>query len=332
MPTQPNLSVDVADPYGDVTTATLADRELAGWIVRRYGRASTSPFVLADDTALLIEPAGSAVGGFARRGRWAVTIGDPVARLGDERHALDWYLAALATEGLRPVFVAALDPAPYRTIGFTVMPIAEEATLDLTGFSLQGKRRADVRHAVATANRYALRVVRWEPSLERGIAEVSRRWLATKRGGEMGFTLGHLEGAPPPGVDCRVAVGPDGDVVAFVTWHRFDDDRGRVLDVMRRRPDAPNPTMDFLIASSLLEFAADGVEHASLSSVPISHGPLAEWAYPAASLRHFKDKFAPDWQTRWLAVPLRRHLPGALRAVARAYCPDGLAAALRRNR
>ncbi|MCU1460871.1 MAG: rane protein [Acidimicrobiales bacterium] len=300
-------------------------------VVARWGRASTAPFVTAE--GMEVAWCGlDAVAGYARRGRWAVTVGDPVAPPGDLDDALDGYLDAVASRQLRPVFVATTEADPYRARGFTVLPVAEEATLALDGFSLEGKRRADIRHSVATAKRYGLRVVAWEPSLADGVAEVSRAWLATKRGGEMGFTLGHLSGPPPAGVVCRVVVDDAGQVLGFVTWHTFDDDNGRVVDVMRRRPDAPNPTMDFLIASSLLDFAAAGVRHASLSSVPISHGPLAERVYPAASLRHFKNKFAPQWETRWLAAPARRHLPGALRAVAHAYCPGGLGAALRQNR
>jgi phosphatidylglycerol lysyltransferase len=159
--------------------------------------------------------------------------------------------------------------------------------LALQGFDLGGKRRADVRHAVASARRLGLEVVGWSPSLADQIDAISQAWLATKRGGEMGFTLGRLDGPPPPGMTFRAVVNRDATVFGFVTWHCFDSGRGRVLDVMRRRPDAPNPTMDFLIARCLADFAT---------------------------------------------VPGRHHLPGALRAVARAYCPGGLAAALRHNR
>jgi lysylphosphatidylglycerol synthetase-like protein (DUF2156 family) len=89
--------------------------------------------------------------------------------------------------------------------------------------------------------------------------------------------------------------------------------------------------MDLLIGDSLAKFAAEGVELASLGSVPLSHGRLAERIYPTRSLRRFKDKFAPDWQPRYLAAPSRAWAPGALVAVARAYSTGGLCRALRRN-
>jgi phosphatidylglycerol lysyltransferase len=100
---------------------------------------------------------------------------------------------------------------------------------------------------------------------------------------------------------------------------------------MRRLPDAPNPTMDLLIAESLAEFAAAGVEMASLGSVPLSHGRVAERVYPTRSLRRFKDKFAPQWKPEYLATSSRFAAPAAMLAVVRAYSRRGLLTALRRN-
>jgi len=111
----------------------------------------------------------------------------------------------------------------------------------------------------------------------------------------------------------------------------YDDGRGRVLDLMRRASDAPNPAMDLLLAESLLGFASEGVEVASLGAVPLSHGSLAERIYRTKSLRRYKDKFAPDWQLRYLVAPSRHRQLGAQLAVARAYCPRGLLLGLRHN-
>jgi lysylphosphatidylglycerol synthetase-like protein (DUF2156 family) len=163
------------------------------------------------------------------------------------------------------------------------------------------------------------------------LARVSDEWLSSKRGGELGFTLGRFGAAHLAKVECRMALGPDDEICGFVTWRRFDDGRGRVLDLMRRSADAPNPTMDLLVASSLLEFSAAGVSVASLGSVPRSHGAVGERIYATTSLRRYKDKFDPVWMPMWLVVPSSRRLPGALRALTCAYCPDGLVRALRRN-
>jgi non-ribosomal peptide synthetase component F len=59
--------------------------------------------------------------------------------------------------------------------------------------------------------------------------------------------------------------------------------------------------------------------------------PSGERIYATASLRRYKDKFGPVWMPMWLVVPSPRRLPGALRALTGAYCPDGMVRALRRN-
>jgi phosphatidylglycerol lysyltransferase len=315
--------------YGTVAGRSVSRQE-AERIVARWGRAATTPFITNPGTEI-VDCGPDAIASYVRRGRWAVTPGDPVAPPGTEGEALDTYLCVLRSRRLSPAFVATTDAALFQGRGLVVLPVAEEATIALGDFSLDGKPRAGIRHSMAAARRLGLKVVDWHPGLADGVAAVSRAWLATKRGGEMGFTLGAFSGSPKPGVTCRVIVSASGEVLGFVTWHDFDGGHGRVLDVMRRQPAAPNPTMDYLIGQSLVDFAAEGVEHASLSSVPLPHGALGERIYPAASLRHFKAKFAPRWETRWLAVPSRIRLPGAMRAVALAYCPDGLRAAIRHN-
>jgi phosphatidylglycerol lysyltransferase len=325
-------------------TSTLVDRVAAATpdppapaphpahdLIRTWGSAATSPFIVGPHMTTVLLAHGRAVVGFSPHAGWAVTAGGVVAAPSDVGGALDEYLAFVADRGLRPVFVATDTSAPYERRGLHAAPVAEEAVIELPSFTLDGNRMASLRHSVASARRAGLSVLDWSPALSAGMADVSAAWLATKRGGEMGFTLGAFDTEVDAGTEARVAVDADGRVVGFVTWHRYDRDRACVLDLMRRRPDAPNPTMDLLLASSLQGFATEGVERASLAAVPISRGRVAERIYPSASLRRYKDKFAPRWDTRWLVVPCRRSLPWAVRAVALAYCPTGLRSALRRN-
>lgn len=91
--------------------------------------------------------------------------------------------------------------------------MADNPTIDLADFSLDGRRMSSVRHSVAAARRSGLRVVPWTPALDAGITSVSEEWLRTKRGGEMGFTLGRVDRFDPTSVDCRAAIDGNGNVV-----------------------------------------------------------------------------------------------------------------------
>ncbi len=229
------------------------------------------------------------------------------------------------------MFAAVSDPSPTWLAASIPYRSLTTRAIDLAAFSLSGKRMASIRHSVTSARRAGLRIVPWTDEVADGVSAVSAVWLRTKRGGEMGFTLGRFDPACSRVVECRVAVDGTGAVVGFVTWRCFDDGHGRVLDIMRRTSTSPNPTMDLLVGQSLLDYAAAGIETASLGAVPLGHGALAERLYPTASLRRYKEKFAPTWEPLWLVAPSRRRLPGAVRAVAIAYCPGGLLRAMRRN-
>jgi phosphatidylglycerol lysyltransferase len=300
-----------------------------------FGATGVAPFICAADLNVVDLLDGSGAAAYLRRGRWAVTAGDVVAPSALSDAALDEYLHRLRARGLRPAFVAVADPQPYRDRGFATSEVADEALLDLGEFSLAGKYRAGIRHAVASARRLGLTVSAYEPAQAVQLADISRQWLRTKRGGEMGFTLSRhadvLEQLRDGATDLWSVSGPDQTVWAWCTWRHYRNDTARVIDVMRRRPNAPNPAMDFLLAATLENYRDAGVTLASLASVPRSHGGLGERIYPTRSLRSYKQKFAPRWEPRWLAVPKHRQEPLAQLAIARAYCPNGLLSALRRN-
>jgi len=308
----------------NASVASLAEAAVARW-----GRSSASPFLVGADRTMIRLGAGAA--GYVRQGRWAVFATDVAAPTGAGADALDELLDVLARDRLRPVFACVTDAEPYRDRDMHAIAIADDAVIDLGSFTLSGARRAGVRHSVNAARRAGIVVAPFCADFADGAAAVSAAWLATKRGGEMGFTLGRFDPDLLGRADCRVAVDAEGRVVGLVSWHRYDAGRARVLDLMRRAPDAPNATMDALIAESLIDFAAAGVERASLASVPKTRGRVAERVYPTTSLRRYKDKFAPVWEQRWLVVPSRRQLPGGLSAVTRSYCPRGLVAGLRHN-
>lgn len=300
-----------------------------------FGRTGVAPFLAASDVSVVEVLDGWGAAAHLQRGRWAVVAGDVIAPSGLAETALDQYLHQLRRLRLRPAFVALADPEPLRARGFAVSQIADEALIDLSDFSLDGRPRAGIRHAVASARRLGLRVRPYHADDAPQLARISHDWLRTKRGGEMGFTLSRHEDVADQladgATDLWSVAGPDGTVWAWCTWRHYRNGDARVIDVMRRRPDAPNPAMDFLLASALEHYRDSGVVLASLASVPRAHGELGERVYPTRSLRAYKQKFAPRWEPRWLAIPHRWQEPFAQVAIARAYCPAGLRRALRRN-
>ena len=301
----------------------------------RYGRTGLAAFLTAPGLTVVELAGGDAAAGYAARRGWAVTVGDVVAPTPLAEQARCEYLQVLAGRGLRPALLAVDDATPYRRRGFAVSAIADEAIIDLPTFDLAGPARANLRHSIATAGRQGLTVTRYDGSHAEQLAEVSAAWLATKRGGEYELTLSRHADIPAQlrdGLtDVWLVADQAGRAQAWCSWRHYRAGAGRLLDVMRRRPDAPNPAMDLLLATTLANYRAAGLTEASLAGVPRAPGRGLEWVFPSQTLRAYKQKFVPSWQPRWLAVPARRQLPFALAAIGGAYCPDGLLHALRPN-
>jgi phosphatidylglycerol lysyltransferase len=329
----PLLQPERAAPSVDYHDLSMRAR---AHLAARYGHTGVAPFLANPDVEVVDLAGGWAASGYAQRRRWAVTPGDVVSPPELAELALSEYLDVLAQRRLKPVFLAVSDPRPYRRRGFDVSEIADEAVIDLPTFSLSGSKRANLRHSTTSARRAGLEVVPYTPAHAEQIAVISQQWLSTKRGGELGFTLSRHEDVAAQlndqSTDVWVVVDVAGQVQAWCTWRHYLGGQARVVDVMRRRQDAPNPAMDSLLATVLENYRDAGLALASLASVPRDHGAMADRIYPCRSLRAYKQKFHPRWEPRWLAVPRQRQRPLALAAVCSAYCPGGLRRAMQRNR
>jgi phosphatidylglycerol lysyltransferase len=305
-------------------------------LAERHGRTGVSPFIANPDVCVVDLLGGTGASGYAQVRRWAVTPGDVVAPQPVVDVALSEYLDVLAGRRLRPAFLAVSDEMPFRRRGFDVSVVADEAVIDLATFSLAGSKRANLRHSTTSARRAGLSVLPYASWQDEQIEEISHEWLRTKRGGELGFTLSRHDDVAAQlqdhETDLWVIADEAGRIQAWCTWRHYLGGQGRVVDVMRRRSDAPNPAMDCLLATVVETYRDAGLTEASLASVPRDHGAMADRIYPSRSLRAYKQKFSPRWEPRWLAVPAARHRPFALAAVATAYCPGGLRRAVFRNK
>ncbi|WP_307583452.1 phosphatidylglycerol lysyltransferase domain-containing protein [Paeniglutamicibacter psychrophenolicus] len=178
----------------------------------------------------------------------------------------------------------------------------------------------------------------------------------------MGFdaargTRGHRRGPVHRGV---VAGGAgrrerDGTVQGFLSWLPVYGAGGTVtgwtldlMHLMRRRAGGFGPVIQFLIASSLRTFSAEGAAFASLSGAPLAHAvhragtepvdrvlaALAralEPVYGFGSLHAFKAKFSPRIVPMYLVYRDESDLPRIAGALARAYLPEASVGQLARE-
>ncbi|WP_419735300.1 bifunctional lysylphosphatidylglycerol flippase/synthetase MprF [Pseudomonas sp. COR18] len=280
---------------------------------------------LTGDKAFLFHPSDTAFLMYARRGRSLVALYDPIGPA-RQRAELIWQFRDLCdTHHARPVFyqVRAENLPYYMDIGLTAIKLGEEARVDLKRFDLEskGKEMKDLRYTWNRGSRDGLSLEIYEPGQAPmdELKVISDAWLTGKNVREKGFSLGRFS------TDYinhfRVAIIHfEGRPVAFANLLETHSHELASLDLMRSHPDAPKLTMEFLMVGLIQHYKQQGYARFSLGMVPLSGlqprrgAPLTqrlgsmvfqrgEQLYNFQGLRRFKDKFQPDWEPRYMAVP-----------------------------
>jgi lysyl-tRNA synthetase class 2 len=219
-----------------------------------------------------------------------------------------------------------------RETGFSALELGDEAVVDATTFSLEGRAMRNVRQMVGRIARtgYAVDVRRVRdvaPDVRRQAMADAARWrsTATERGFSM--ALGRLLDESDP--ECVfVAARQDGVVRAFLQFVPWGTD-GMSLDVMRRDSAADAGVNELMIAEALRVAPALGVRRVSLNFAAfrsalergerLGAGPVlrlwrrallfaSRWLQ-IESLYRFNAKFQPQWQPRFLVYPSASDLP-----------------------
>src|SRR4030095_6827145 len=252
-----------------------------------------------------------------------VALGDPVCPPEKISEFIRLFLERCDDFGASPVFyeVRPENLHHYADFGLTFIKLGEEATVDLTKFTLEGSQASRFRQAlrkldkegvtfrVLSAKEGALRIEELEA--------VSDDGLQDKACSEKGFSLGFFDrqylSRFPIGVIER------GErVLAFANLWQSGGRHEISADLMRYHRDAPKGIMESLFVCLIVWAKEQGYAHFSLGMAPMSgfeQSPAAplwtkfgtflfehgEPLYNFQGLRAFKEKFDPAWESRYMA-------------------------------
>lgn len=301
-----------------------ASLERAGAIVAAQDRTYANLARLGDKTILFSEGDDAFIM-YGVRGRSWVAMGDPV---GPQRAWADlaWTFREVADRaGARIAFYqASTEALPlYLDLGLVPLKIGEEAIIDLSAFSLQGRRRREDRNILSRGERDGLDVdflpIGGGMPMLAEIEAISADWLETKNTREKRFALGAFSPALVERSPMAI-VRLNGRPVAFASLMTTQTMAEASIDLMRYSAAAPRYTMQFLFLRLILHLKEAGFATFTLGMAPMSgmeDHPLApvwhkvgrflfqhgEHFYNFQGLRGFKAKFDPAWQPRYLAVP-----------------------------
>jgi len=289
---------------------------------------------LSGDKRLLFSDGGDAFVMYQVAGRSWIALGDPIGAAG-RAEELVWRFRELSDHhGGRTVFYQASADclALYIDLGLAALKLGEEARVLLSGFSLEGAARADLRQAWRRAERDGAtfevippeRIAEVLPDLRR----ISDSWLARKSVAEKRFSVGAFSEAYMSNF-ATVIVRSEGNISAFANLWPTGSREELSIDLMRFGPDAPRGAMDYMFIELMLWGRAQGYRWFNLGMAPLagleSH-PLApawhrvgnfvfrhgEHFYNFDGLRRYKTKFDPTWVPKYLVAPGGIALPRIL--------------------
>jgi len=298
------------------------ERAHAAEIVSRYGRSALDYFKLWPDKSYFFSPSQTCFLAYRVGGNFAVVLADPVGPEGEIEETIraftevcqenDWGLGFHQT---LPDFLPI-----YRRLGFRKLKIGDDAVVDLTHFTLEGKAMRKFRHNINQLEKSGVHILQWEPPIPEEVLlqvkEVSDEWLQIPGRRERRFSLGMFESNYVRSTPLFTAADKDGKILAFVNIIPSPCKGEATIDLMRHRIQAPNGIMDYLFVKLFLYNRGKGFERFNLGMAPMSgfqekeEASLEERAvhyffqhlnflFSYRGLRQYKAKFASFWEPRY---------------------------------
>jgi phosphatidylglycerol lysyltransferase len=318
----------------------------------KHFESAQAHLALVGDKMLMFAPGDQAFIMYDIEGRSWVAMGDPVGTDEAARRELVWsFRENCERAGGWPIFyqVRPADLDLYLDVGMNLLKIGEEARVRLENFNLDGKSKKTLRGTVNKLSRDGLRMeivpAEGVPALMPKLKHVSDAWMRDKKVREKRFSLGlfderYLARTP------MAVVWQDDELVAFANVFVTETKEEASVDLMRHLPEGPSGIMDFLFIELMVWAKAEGYRWFNLGMAPLSGlqnrrtAPLwsrfgamvfgrGERFYNFRGLHRYKDKFDPEWEPRYIAVPGGIALPLALANVA-SLISGGLGGVVRR--
>ncbi|NDI46646.1 phosphatidylglycerol lysyltransferase domain-containing protein [Goekera deserti] len=317
---------------------SAADRAVVRRLLAEHATSALAHFQLLPDKHWMVTEDGRAFVGYGLSHGTAVALGGPIGAPDAVGPAAEQFLALCRRNGWRPAFhqVGEADLPLLTGLGLVAAKIGEEAVVDVTTFSTEGREHKSLRSALRRCERAGYRVQELPHPLTDDDAArlrvVSDAWSADGRHRERTFTLGQFDVAQLRETPVLAVLDGDGEVQAFTNLLPAYRSEERTFDLMRRRPGSVNGVMELLFVAMIDRARAEGARGLDLGLAPFTgledqpgapatvmrllyeHGG-ALFAY--AGLRAFKQKWGPRWEARYVVARSAGELPAVAVAVAR---------------
>ena len=321
------------------------ERQQAQAIIQQYGNSSLAYFCLLSDKNYYFSDSGETVIAYVPKGRGAIALGDPVGAPEDFKDAIIGYRNFCELNDWYPAFYQTLPDHLdlYKTLGFKAVKIGEEAIVDLHRFTTQGKAGRNLRNALNRFHKLGYSVKFYQPPISNELLDrlkvISDQWLNEMQGSEKQFSVGWFDYDYLRGSEIATVESQQGEIVAFTNIVPEYQKNEITIDLMRKLQDTEHGVMEFLFVSLFQHYKELNYDSFNLglsalaglkekqesprlaSSLNYLYEHLNRF-YNFQGIHGFKDKFHPDWESRYLIYPNLAALPDVIVALIRADSGD----------
>ena len=313
--------------------------ERARQILTRYGRSSQDFFKARPDKSFFFSTGDQCFLAYRVGGSFAVVLGDPAGPEPAIEGIVRDFIRFCEDNGWGVAFYQTMPDflGVYRRLGLKKLKIGDDAIVDLTQFTLDGKSAKVFRSKVNQLEKAGIHTQYYEPPVSPGsmaqIRKVSDEWLQLPGRRERQFTLGMFDDEYLRSTPIFTAEDAGGRVLAFVNLISSYRKGEATIDLMRRRTDAPNGIMDYLFVKLFLRTKEQGYERFNLGMAPMAGFHNQEEATPEERAIHaffqhlnflfsfkgllaYKAKFATVWEPRYLIYRRILDLPRVAMALS----------------
>ena len=321
------------------------ERRAACALTHKYGTNTISYFALEMGKSFFFSNSGKSFISYVLEGDVAVVAGDPVGPEEEMLPVISQFISFCHEQDWTTIFWQVRDvyTGLYRQAGMHLLKIGEDPVITIDTFTLVGKAMANVRTSIRHAEKAGLHVAFYRGHVHDAgqlaqMEQISRAWLASKGGSEMGFSMGRFDVHGDDEQVYAVAVDADNNVYGFVSFVPIYGRKGWGIDLMRRSARIPVGTIELLIVRSMEYLKTRGAEIVSLGLAPMSNINHSDETFleygidllsnfvgdlsKKDSLCNFKKKFQPSWESRYLVYSSTLRLPKAGWALYRAHQRD----------
>lgn len=298
------------------------ERERAAEIVHQHGRSSLDYFKSWPDKSIFFAQSQNSFIAYRVGANFAVALGDPVGPEAAMEQTIREFMEFCCENDWGVAFHQTLPDflELYQKCGLRKLKIGDDAIVDLSKFSLEGKERKEFRNIVNKMEKSGVQTRLYEPPVSeevlKQLQEVSDEWLQIPGRRERRFTLGWFDPDYIRTTPVFVAADQNNKMFAFVNIIPSYTKGETTIDLMRRRTEAPHGVMDYLFVKLLLHFKEKGFKRYNFGMAPMAGFQEKEEASPEekaihyffqhlnfmfsyTGLRAYKAKFASFWEPRY---------------------------------